>query len=510
MTALLRPLDLAALAEGRPSAPDVWRHALSCRVAGRVGVPLEGILASIGFCEEDAAALVDIKESARADVDAIARGMRERMLGEEISPGAFDQAIVVWLAHLLEGNHDVAYFEARCSLAAGRVLAGLPTERLLAGLHLLRADLMRRSCARSEGGEPMRAVEAVAKLLDVELTVMLAVKEAREALPDLTQLLFENLPVRAFLLDREGRVVAHTPLAGPSCRTDRDRVVGAPLSDVLSEALWEAAELDRWLALARESGGEVVVPRAEVAYADGLRSYRVSVLPLGAGDVEALVHVEDVTEAIADEGRARHAWHVAQLGIMASAVAHEIRNPLMAISAALQVIQGTLPLDDQHRGALEKVSEQVLSLGRVVADLVVFSRPIRAERFEVDLVAVATETCHELGVKDLVEVTGGGRALGDASLIARALMSLVDNARQSGATRVVIDVASGRIEVHDDGPGIPKSDRERIFEPFFTTRTRGAGLGLPIARRSVEAMGGRLSLCESRLRGAAFRLSLAS
>jgi C4-dicarboxylate-specific signal transduction histidine kinase len=62
--------------------------------------------------------------------------------------------------------------------------------------------------------------------------------------------------------------------------------------------------------------------------------------------------------------------------------------------------------------------------------------------------------------------------------------------------------------VCDDGPGIPVDNRARVFEPFFTTKVRGTGLGLPVAKKIVEAMGGTLALTDSPLGGGAFDVAL--
>jgi signal transduction histidine kinase len=72
----------------------------------------------------------------------------------------------------------------------------------------------------------------------------------------------------------------------------------------------------------------------------------------------------------------------------------------------------------------------------------------------------------------------------------------------------VLSIANGRVRVVDDGPGIPREQREQVFEPFFTTKVRGTGLGLPMARKLVEAMRGTLELTKSPLGGAGFEIRL--
>ena len=93
------------------------------------------------------------------------------------------------------------------------------------------------------------------------------------------------------------------------------------------------------------------------------------------------------------------------------------------------------------------------------------------------------------------------------------LATLIENARQSGATRLEVtardDGPAVRIALHDNGPGVPEADRIRIFDPFFTSKREagGTGLGLPIARALVEGCGGELELADSDA-GACFVLTL--
>jgi signal transduction histidine kinase len=87
-------------------------------------------------------------------------------------------------------------------------------------------------------------------------------------------------------------------------------------------------------------------------------------------------------------------------------------------------------------------------------------------------------------------------------------LNLVQNAWQAGAKSVVVRVRAGGVDVDDDGPGIPVEERDRVFEPFFTTKVRGTGLGLPIARKMIQAMRGTLELGASASGGASFRARL--
>jgi signal transduction histidine kinase len=78
--------------------------------------------------------------------------------------------------------------------------------------------------------------------------------------------------------------------------------------------------------------------------------------------------------------------------------------------------------------------------------------------------------------------------------VKEVLVNLLENARNAGARNIAVAVASGRLEVRDDGSGIPPDLLPRIFEPRFSTTTSGSGLGLAIVRRLVESWGGTVGV----------------
>ena len=220
--------------------------------------------------------------------------------------------------------------------------------------------------------------------------------------------------------------------------------------------------------------------------------------------VRAIVRIIDVELGIILETRAADAHH-AKLAMMAASVAHEIRNPLAGISGTVQVVQGTLPPDDKRSIALQKVQEHIVRLGGLVGDLLSFSRPITVHPRPLDVLVIAQAAATS---EPLVKVAGHGTAQGDAALLTQVLLHLVQNAVQAGAKEILVLIEGTRVRVVDDGPGVTDEVRERVFEPFYTTKTRGTGLGLPIARKIVEAMGGTLTVCTSPLGGAGFEMNL--
>ena len=88
-------------------------------------------------------------------------------------------------------------------------------------------------------------------------------------------------------------------------------------------------------------------------------------------------------------------------------------------------------------------------------------------------------------------------------------MNLLENARHAGARHILVKVLPNRIEIHDDGQGIPADLLPRIFEPRFSTTTSGSGLGLAIVKRLVEGWGGTVQVESEEGRGTVVTVDLA-
>jgi signal transduction histidine kinase len=210
--------------------------------------------------------------------------------------------------------------------------------------------------------------------------------------------------------------------------------------------------------------------------------------------------------AQARDDRAAHARResLAVLAQFASLVAHEVRNPLASIGGALQVIRSKLAGRDGEVRVIGSILERLDALDRMITELLLFARP-RAPQFEdVDLRAVAEAARQALAADPAwAAVAFGvrGRAplvRGDREQLDQVLRSLLVNAAQAngGAGEVAIEVGvdggHACVRVSDRGPGVDEGVRGSLFEPFVTTRAKAAGLGLAVARRLTEGLGGEI------------------
>jgi two-component system sensor histidine kinase PilS (NtrC family) len=326
----------------------------------------------------------------------------------------------------------------------------------------------------------------------------------------LDELIVAHIPVMALVIGTDGRIAAATRPA--SKLAGGLPVVGLPWEQALPAALVAAADLPAQLERARRLGRDITLHRVDAEIDGFQRSFRVTVVPLADPLAQALLHVEDLTEAVDTEARFRRTETLLRLGEMSEAVAHELRNPLAGVSGALQIITRGLPATDPRRVVMEKVDQQLMRMNSLVADLLAFARPGMPHPVTVDLAMVAAEAIAAAGADHPGPtwlVAGAGSAWADPAHVREILVQIVGNAAQAAPKgQVRVAVSDARVVVTDDGPGVPAAIRSRIFEPFFTTRTRGTGLGLPIALQMAQAMGGGLELAPPDGGGATFVLTL--
>jgi signal transduction histidine kinase len=216
--------------------------------------------------------------------------------------------------------------------------------------------------------------------------------------------------------------------------------------------------------------------------------------------------VAERTDALrASQARVIQQEKLAAFGLLAAGIAHEVGNPLAALSALVQVLQRSGP-DPYAAGKLEQASRQIQRIHRTVRELIDFSRPASTAVVPVRPAEVVDDA---LGIAKYYPRTkqrvitsrvppDAPAVLGVRDHLGQVVLNLVLNAVDATEVggRVVIDagVRDGMLElsVEDDGRGISVADRCRLFQPFFTTKPHGTGLGLFVSRQVVEDMGGRL------------------
>ena len=218
---------------------------------------------------------------------------------------------------------------------------------------------------------------------------------------------------------------------------------------------------------------------------------------------------------------------LALVGKLAAGMAHSIRNPLTSVKMRLFSLRRTLDVSDTQEEDLDVISEEIRHLDNIVGNFLEFSRPPKIKKQNVspsDVVDMALELLrHRLDSYE-AEVTLKRRqrlpvVSVDAEQLKEVLVNLLVNACEAtgGAVRIEIteeqttlepfgDVV--RIQVKDDGPGIPEDNVKRVFDPFFSTKEEGTGLGLSIADRILKDHGGTLTVISKEGEGATFIMTI--
>ena len=237
-------------------------------------------------------------------------------------------------------------------------------------------------------------------------------------------------------------------------------------------------------------------------------------------------YAENLREKEAELARSEK---LASLGQLAAGVAHEIRNPLTAIKAAMFLQLKKSPPGSQDRVDLDLVSGEINRLEHIVRDFLQFARPGEPQLVTAPAVQplrqVQTLLAPQLeksNIRLLLEASPPTHLRIDPDQIEQVLINLVQNAaeaiRHDGTitlrarrdTRTLGGVATNVVvlEVSDTGPGIPPEVEKRLFDPFFTTKRGGTGLGLSIGARIVQQHGGVMQ-CQTRAnRGTTFGIVL--
>jgi two-component system sensor histidine kinase PilS (NtrC family) len=230
----------------------------------------------------------------------------------------------------------------------------------------------------------------------------------------------------------------------------------------------------------------------------------------------AVIFLEDMQRVQAEAQQIK----LAALGRLTANIAHEVRNPLSAISYATELMQEEMG-DARQQRLLQIVLDNTQRINQIVQDVMQLNRRDRAQAQVFELEAMLGTFVDEFDLAErldpgLVAIKGmhGAEVLFDRGHLRQVLWNLCLNAlrygrKLPGSLQLAIVEEGGHVilNVLDDGPGVPLEQQGKLFEPFFTTATEGTGLGLYIAKELCEANGARLEYHAGGGSGACFRIT---
>ncbi|MCW2573575.1 MAG: sensor histidine kinase, partial [Frankiales bacterium] len=352
--------------------------------------------------------------------------------------------------------------------------------------------------------------------------------------------ILETVPDAMIVIDARGEIGSFSAAAERLFGYRGDEVLGKNVRILMPSPYRENHDsyLDRY----KKTGERRIIGIGRVVV--GLRKDGSTFpMELAIGEVKSIERpyftgfCRDLTERQTTEARLQelqselmHMSRLTAMGEMASALAHELNQPLSAIANYLRGVrriieQGEVKPEPMITDALDRAAEQSLRAGHIIRRLRDFVSPGDTERHEESLPklieeasALALVGAKELGIRVSIQHdSNGDTVFVDRVQIQQVLLNLMRNAVEAMATcdkRELlietrrIDSRQAMVCVSDTGTGVSAEILDRLFQPFVSTKKQGMGIGLSISRTIVEAHGGRLWLETPSGRGSQFRLTL--
>jgi PAS domain S-box-containing protein len=339
------------------------------------------------------------------------------------------------------------------------------------------------------------------QFLEVNLQLEQKVAELDDATTYLQGIL-DYMAQGILFIDEEGIITTCNPAA--------ERILGRPAEQLLQTSYLDHYDESQFGLSVRAAmaGEEVDAAAVALTRPDGSLRH-LDVLSTRAQKGLILL-LRDKTEVRQLQLQAERNDRLKELGEMAAAVAHEIRNPLGGIKGFASLLQRDLATQPHLAQMALSIVEGTTTLDRLVSNVLAYARPLDIQLAEVDVRQIAEEV-HQLVVADAQLTHGISIELRvpetavllrvDRERIKSALLNLVVNGcqamAQGGSLKIELERA-GRFTVSDTGAGISSEDLKKLFSPFFTTKERGNGLGLAEVYKVVAAHGGTVGV-ESQL-----------
>ena len=335
-----------------------------------------------------------------------------------------------------------------------------------------------------------------------------ALRQARLETDDILKHLNSGL----LTIDRYGKIIYFNRAAEEILGYKGNYLKGQDFRDVFEIRMPALVENLQSVLISKEHS-----QRNEVSITDG----RGKLVPIGistslladdSDQIRGIIAIfQDLTETKKMEKKIRSADKLAAVGELSAAIAHEIRNPLAAISGSVEVLKSALIVSDENQRLMDLIIRESNRLNNILSDFLLYARANRSVFNRIEL-------CHLIG--DVMEIIKHQPAFdaqiqfqlkssesfvyvyGDEGHLKQILINLIINSYQAlkertGKITVSIENEDGgkvKLKIMDNGPGISPEIQSRIFDPFYSTKKDGTGLGLAIVQRLCSELSIDLSI----------------
>jgi two-component system sensor histidine kinase PilS (NtrC family) len=329
----------------------------------------------------------------------------------------------------------------------------------------------------------------------------------KEHMDSLTQLqnLNEHIvsSIRSGLVttDRQGQIAVFNTAASDLTNRNPEEVLGQSISKIIGQDFWDRIKTEDLLKNAKPLRHEGLIQLPD----GGKRFLGFSVSPLLDKNKQSLGYIfsfQDLTEILRLEEEIRLKERMAAIGRMAAAIAHEIRNPLTAMSGSVEILRSHANLPENDARLLNILIRESDRLNKFIEDFLNFARPKTCAKNELDVVPILRDSVTLL--KNSPDIKGkysiilnmeaqAIRILGNADQLSQVFWNLAQNAIRAMPNGGVLTISTGKapedfgqIVFEDTGIGMSREEMEQTFQPFHSGFAGGLGLGLSIIFQIME------------------------
>lgn len=434
-----------------------------------------------------------------------------------------------WIIDLFTANHDEAFIAQRWAVGLRHVQIGLESVWVSAAMSRLRDQVLRSLASRfpKERDDFYEVSSAIGRLMDLDLAIIQDAYQAESVAKrigierDFAEGVIETAQAVVMVVTESGTVVRGNQFLAK--RLGWHGAVSPQAHDPVVNCLDLVADHQRAALgefISRAAAGQSPEPLETSLLVNGgplpqmrwhARKYEDPAYP-GASWV--LCVGQDITELSDAQSRLVQSERLAVIGQTMAGLAHESRNAFQRSQAALETLG--LELEDRPEAVklVERIQRAHDHLLHLYEEVLQFARPVRLEIQTLQLTSLIHQTwdhvrqaSSEKQVRLEMDSPLTAELSADPFALEQVFRNLLENAIEASGHDSVITISMQEvwlgvarcIEVHvrDFGSGLSDEAIARVFEPFYTTRSRGTGLGLPIARRLIESHGGTLELRQS-------------